>query len=78
MRKTKIKTAAQLLGSRGGKARARNLSEKELSEWGKKAGAKGGKKRATRYSREQLSEWAKLGGRPKGSKKKPKKGKAAK
>jgi hypothetical protein len=78
MRKTKIKTAAQLLGSRGGKARAKNLSEKELSEWGKNAGAKGGKKRATRYSREQLSKWAKLGGRPKGSKNNPKKGKAAK
>jgi hypothetical protein len=57
---------------------AKNLSEKELSEWGKNAGAKGGKKRATRYSREQLSKWAKLGGRPKGSKNNPKKGKAAK
>lgn len=43
----KRKSPAQLLGARGGKARARNLSPEELSEQGKKAAeARWGKAKA--------------------------------
>jgi hypothetical protein len=47
---------AQALGSLGGKARARNLSDAALA----KIASKGGKARAERLSAEELSRIAKL------------------
>jgi len=44
--RTKAKSAAQLLGSRGGLARAKNLSAQQLSTIGRKAAAARHRKRA--------------------------------
>ena len=48
----------RLGGQKGGKARAENLSDEELSRIGRKAGKVGGKARARALTKEQRQEIA--------------------
>ena len=61
---------AVALGSLGGKARAKALSEKELSRIGREAGKKGGKARAANLSKEERKQIAKTAAAARWDKKK--------
>jgi hypothetical protein len=56
MRQKKLNPHAQALGSLGGKARAKNLSDADIS----RIASKGGKARAAKLSAAELSRIAKL------------------